>query len=324
MSIKKLRVGIIGMGSMGRNHFRVLNEIEAVSVVGFYDTQKTLTESNLTVHFTSLDALLEQGLDYCVIACPTKDHESTARTCFDQGISFLIEKPLTVDYASAIRLFELQRETNIVTGVGHLERFNPALLEAKKIINHGDIGDIVHISTKRMSPYPARIKDVGVTLDLASHDIDLTRWILGTEYWNISAKFLKNKNDLDAIVAIQAVTTEGALIENTASWLSPIKERQVKIYGTHGTIFVDTLGIEINIFSKSSKTIQFGPINHLQGPNSYDMSKPSIEKSEPLLLQHLSFLAKLKSEPSDVATIEDGVKVLEVIQKSQAHEKDSY
>ena len=184
-----LRAGLVGLGMMGRHHARVLRGLDGVELVGVYDPAPGLPEQidGTPVH-RELSALLDLELDYCVVAAPTVFHLDLGTELAARGIHALIEKPVASDTASADLLCELFEAAGLVGGVGHIERFNPALQAMRRRLEDGLIGEIFQITTRRQGPFPGRIADVGVVKDLATHDIDLTAWVSQQDYVSVNAR----------------------------------------------------------------------------------------------------------------------------------------
>ena len=184
----KLRTAIIGLGMMGTNHARVLSNLEGVELVAVADPQgdaQNVLPSNKVLK--SVDEVIKLGVDYCVISAPTAFHEEIASQLIASGIHFLVEKPIADSYASAVKIRDAAKSANVTGAVGHIERFNSALQEARKRVLAGELGTIYQVATRRQGPFPSRISDVGVVKDLATHDIDLTSWITGKNYLQVSA-----------------------------------------------------------------------------------------------------------------------------------------
>ena len=184
-----LRAGLIGLGMMGRHHARVLSSLDGVELVAVADMggDPHGVAGGRQV-LDDIDALVASGIDYCVVAVPTALHETVALTLAAAGVHALIEKPLSFDTASAERIVAAFEAAGLVGAVGHIERYNPALQEARRRLEAGDLGDIYQIATRRQGPFPARIADVGVVKDLATHDIDLTAWVSGSAFRTVAAQ----------------------------------------------------------------------------------------------------------------------------------------
>jgi predicted dehydrogenase len=173
-----LRAGLIGWGVMGRNHGRILSNLPGVDFVGIADSAITETNHNQlseTRFYPSAQELINQGIDYCVIATPTASHKSLAIQVLASGVSCLIEKPVAIDFLEGLEIREVSSNTSLVVAVGHIERFNAAVRELKLKLNSKMLGEIYQISLRRQGPFPLRIADVGVIKDLATHDGDRNR-----------------------------------------------------------------------------------------------------------------------------------------------------
>ncbi len=187
--MSRLRAGLVGLGAMGRNHARVLAGLEGVDLVGVVEPAgdpHRLAQGAAVVD--TVEELLGLGVDYAVVACPTGLHEQVGLALAEAGVAALIEKPLAHSVAAAERLAEAFGARGLVAGVGHIERYNPALQSLRARLEAGELGEVYQVVTRRQGPFPARIADVGVVKDLATHDIDLTAWVTGHPYTSVAAR----------------------------------------------------------------------------------------------------------------------------------------
>ena len=160
-----LRAGMVGIGSMGKNHVRNLRAIDGVDLVAIADASGKDpfgVAGDLPI-LPDVDAVIETGVDYCVVAAPTKFHEEIGLKLAEAGVHALIEKPLAYDTTAAKHLAEAFASRGLVGAVGHIERYNPALQSLRKRLENGDLGDLYQVATRRQGPFPARIADVGDT-----------------------------------------------------------------------------------------------------------------------------------------------------------------
>ena len=180
-----LRAGLIGLGAMGRNHARVLNSLDGVELVGVARPGRRpapVAPFGVPV-VADVEQLLALQLDYAVVACPTALHEEVGLRLAEAGVHALIEKPLAPSVEAARRAGRgVRGQAGLVGAVGHIERYNPALQSLRSRLEAGELGDMYQVVTRRQGPFPRRIADVGVVMDLATHDIDLTAWVTGQEY----------------------------------------------------------------------------------------------------------------------------------------------
>ena len=243
MTVANLRAGLIGLGSMGRHHARNLRAIDGVDLVAVADPAGDAfgVAGGLEV-LPSVEALIEQKLDYVVVATPTKFHELIGTALAEAGVHALVEKPLAVDTGAARRLAEAFASRGLIGATGHIERYNPALQDLRRRLADGQLGDIYQVVTRRQGPFPARIADVGVVKDLASHDIDLTAWVTQRRYELVAARTThRSGREHEDMVAVVGQLTGGTITSHLVNWLSPFRERVTVITGSKGSFVADTL-----------------------------------------------------------------------------------
>ena len=195
----------------------------------------------------------------------------------------------------------------------HIERFNSAFLHAKKIVEEGAIGNIVEILTRRTGPYPGRIKDVGVIMDLATHDIDLVRWLSGSEYSSVYSQINSyQENPHEGLVHASGKLENGVLVNHIVNWVSPNKDRQMQILGENGKIIVDALTSDITLIKMPIHKIEASLVASLRGSSEGNLEKIAIEKREPLLVEHENFRDFINGLAANPVLLKDGVEALRV------------
>jgi predicted dehydrogenase len=319
--VANLRAGIVGVGVMGANHVRVLSNLEGVELVGIADPNPIKASLSGNIYKAeNVEELISQNLDYCVISSPTVSHEDIAMKIIAKGIHVLIEKPLSHTYESAIRISKAAKSRGIIAAVGHIERFNSALQQARKRVLSGELGDIYQIATRRQSPFPARISDVGVVKDLATHDIDLTSWLTERNYLQVSANAaFKSGKDFEDLITVNALLQNNIVVNHIVNWLSPMKERKIIITGEKGTFVADTLHADLTYFENGKIDISQSEIAFFRGMTQGDVHILAFDKPEPLYMEHVNFRNRILDKPSEIVTLEEGcktVKVAEAIIKS--------
>ncbi|MBT5924415.1 Gfo/Idh/MocA family oxidoreductase, partial [Candidatus Woesearchaeota archaeon] len=180
------RVGVIGVGLMGRNHARVYADLENVELVAISDPDevaltKQANRFGCTKYTNYQDMIEKEKLDIVSIAVPTSLHKQVSFNVIAKGINVLLEKPIAPTIQEAKDIIEFAREKNVKLMIGHIERFNPAIIELKKRLDNNELGKIFKIDVSRVGPYTKRMNDVGVVVDLAVHDLDIIRYITGSE-----------------------------------------------------------------------------------------------------------------------------------------------
>lgn len=307
-----LRAGVVGLGVMGRNHARVLGTLEGVTLVGLVDPAATLENTGVT-QFDSLEELLAQGIDYCLVAVPTGLHEEVGLELAEAGVHALVEKPLASNPESANRLTEAFESAGLVGAVGHIERYNPALQQARCRIQANELGEIYQIVTRRQGPFPARIADVGVVKDLATHDIDLTSWITQQSYRAVSARTAhRTDREYEDLVTIVGELSSGTIASHNVSWLSPFKERRTIISGERGTFIADTLTADLTFYANGSVQTEWNDMALFRGVSEGDVVRYAIPKPEPLRTEHEAFRDAILGKPTDIVTMRQGLATVQI------------
>jgi UDP-N-acetylglucosamine 3-dehydrogenase len=313
-----LRAALVGLGMMGQNHARVLSSLEGVDLVAVADPQGDIrgTLPNTEI-LKSIDEVIAKKVDYCVIAAPTAFHEEISLKLIEAGIHILIEKPISHTFESAQRISSAAAKRGVVGAVGHIERFNAAFQQARSRIRDGAIGEIYQISTRRIGPFPARIADVGVVMDLATHDIDLTTWLTNSGYRCLSAQAgTRTDREHEDLVAIVAVLQNGIVVNHLVNWLSPLKERTTVITGEKGTFVVNTLTSDLTYYENGRVQMSQDHLAHFKGVSEGDVRMFAFEKPEALKTEHQNFRDAVLGLDSAFVTLESGcntVKVAEAV-----------
>ena len=299
---------------MGVNHARVLSNLDGVELVAVADPQGDVRGMlpNQEI-LKSVDEVIAKKIDYCVIAAPTAYHEEISSKLIDAGIHVLIEKPIAHTFESATRIAKSATAKGVVGAVGHIERFNSALQQARTRILNGDLGEIYQISTRRLGPFPSRIADVGVVMDLATHDIDLTSWISNSQYKNVSAQSAtRSGREHEDLVAVVAQLKNGVVVNHLVNWLSPLKERKTIITGEKGTYVVDRLTSDLTFYANGTINVSQQQIAHFKGVTQGDIQIYAFNKPEPLLLEHQNFRDAVLGMDSEIVTLDSGTQTVEV------------
>jgi len=295
---------------MGRNHARILSELDGVDFVGIVDP---LTKNARVAIYDDLEELLKHDIDYCVVAVDTAQHEVVGLRLAEAGVHALIEKPLARDTAAAQRLVVAFEQANLVGAVGHIERFNPALQQARIRMEAGDLGDILQITTRRQGPFPARIADVGVVKDLATHDIDLTAWIAQSQFATVSAQVAhRSGREHEDLVSVVGQLANGTITNHIVNWLSPFKERVTVITGEKGALIADTLHVDLLFHANGDVPTEWDDVARFRGVSEGDVIRYAIAKPEPLRVEHENFRNAVLGLPADIVTMRSGLRTIEV------------
>jgi predicted dehydrogenase len=307
-----LRVGLIGLGMMGRHHARVVREVEGMELVAVADA--TGDPHNVAGGLPVLGdvhELIAAGIDAAVCAVPTGMHEEVGLALAEAGVHTLIEKPIAHSVEAGERLVKAFAARGVVGAVGHIERYNPSLQSLRARMANGDLGDIYQIATRRQGPFPARIADVGVVKDLATHDIDLTAWLAQSEYLTVHAQVaLRSGRPHEDLVAATGKLANGTVTNHLVNWLSPMKERVTVVTGEKGAFVADTLSADLTFYANGVIDTEWESVANFRGVSEGDVTRFAIQKREPLRVEHEKFRDAIHGKPAEIVTLQEGQNTL--------------
>lgn len=309
-----LKAGLIGLGMMGRHHARVLRSLPGVELVAVADPggDPHGVAGGLEVG-SSVQHLVDAGIDYAMVAVPTVYHEEIALALADAGIHAMVEKPLAPDTEAAERVAKAFADKGLVGAVGHIERYNPALQSLRQRLEAGELGEVYQVITRRQGPFPARIADVGVVKDLATHDIDLTAWVTQSAFASVAAQTaLKSGREHEDLVAIVGRLANGTVTSHLVNWLSPLKERVTIVTGERGAFVADTLTADLTFHANGTVQTTWDTIAKFRGVSEGDMVRFAIAKPEPLRTEHEAFRDAVLGKDADIVTMEQGLATVRV------------
>jgi UDP-N-acetylglucosamine 3-dehydrogenase len=317
MSNQKLRAGLVGLGMMGRHHARVLGSLDGVELVAVSDPMgDPHGVAGIRDVLKSVDELIKVGIDYAMVAAPTAFHEELALKLADAGIHALIEKPLAVDTPAAEKITAAFKAKNLVGAVGHIERYNPALQQLRARLDAGELGAVYQITTRRQGPFPARIADVGVIKDLATHDIDSTAWVARSKYSSVSARTAhKSGREHEDMVAAVCDLENGIIANHLVNWLTPFKERLTIVTGERGAFVADTLTADLTFYANASVETQWDSVAAFRGVSEGDVVRFAFAKPEPLRVEHEAFrdaVLGVAGATERIVTMEQGLATVAV------------
>jgi predicted dehydrogenase len=307
-------VGVVGLGMMGRHHVRVVGAHPEADLVAAYDPLGDPHGVAGDVEVcSSLEHLLELGVDAVIVATPTDDHLAVGLRLAAAGVHALIEKPLAADVAAGRELLAAFEGAGLVAAVGHIERFNPSVRSLKERLGAGELGELYQISTSRQGPFPDRIRDVGVIKDLATHDIDLTAFAAGVGYATVSARVAHRAGrPHEDLVAAVGLLEDGTVTNHLVNWLTPMKERRIVVTGERGCFVADTITADLTFFANSSVPTEWDAISRFRGVSEGDMVRYAIAKPEPLAVELAGFVAAVQGNGGEIVTAREGLVALAV------------
>ncbi len=284
---KVTRVGVVGVGHMGRYHLGVYADMYRIELGGISDIDKNtchrLARKYKTRGYIDYRRLLDK-LDAVSIAVPTEMHYKVARDFLEAGVHVLVEKPMTDSLPQARELFRLAKEKKLVLHVGHVERFNGAVQELRKIVR-----EPMFIESRRMGPFPNRNVEDGVILDVMIHDLDIILGLVNSSVMEIQAVGAKVFSHREDLASVQLIFENGCLASLTASRSTQHKERTLAITQKDSYIFLDYTDQDIRIHRDASShhTISKQELKYRQEST---IERIFVHKDNPLKLEIKNFL----------------------------------
>lgn len=309
-----LRVGLIGLGMMGRHHARVIREVDGIELVAVADAYGDPHGVGGSLPLCgSVEELIAQGIDMAVCAVPTGLHESVGLTLAAAGVHTLVEKPIADTVEAGQRLVAAFEGAGLIGAVGHIERFNPALQSLRSRLAGGDLGEVYQIATRRQGPFPARIADVGVVKDLGTHDIDLTSWLVQSPFTSVSARTsTRSGRPHEDMVIASCQLENGVITSHLVNWLSPMKERLTVVTGEKGAFVADTLTADLTFYENGTLTTEWEAVSNFRGVSEGNITRLALTKREPLRSELEAFRDAVQGLSLNVVTMREGLETIRV------------
>ncbi len=314
--MRELKAAVIGVGEMGRNHARIYNELDEVELVSVCDADENrgrrIAKLYKVPYFSSLEDMLgEVELDVASIAVPTAHHLDVAMPIMEKGINVLVEKPIELSVEKGKKLVKAARRAGVSLMVGHIERFNPAVIKLREMI--GELGDPTVAYATRAGPLPNRVKDVSAIVDLGVHDIDLLRYILGSDverlYCECGRIIHKDQTDYGKLLLR---FRNSALASIDVNWLTPVKLRKLVVQGLKAMFEVNYIAQQLYKYEITYVKEFSDWSDILLSMTEGEMRRIPVKKEEPLKLELKAFTDSVLSGSPPPVRGEDGLKALEI------------
>jgi len=310
---RAVRVGLAGLGSMGRNHLRVIAGRPDARLVAVADPAPealagAVAQTSATGFSEPLAMVAEAELDAVVIAAPTTAHLPLALAAIGRGIAVLVEKPLASTVDDALEIVAASRATGVPVQVGHVERFNPAVRELGRLLHEERwLSTVYAITSRRAGPFPARIRDVGVTIDLATHDVDICCWIAGERPVRVHAETAQRIHaDHEDLLFGLLHFPSGVVAQLDVDWLTPAKRRQLTVVGEEGMFELDYLTQRLT-FTRATDTTNPRLIGGYAPTFEGEVVELTVPAVEPLGLELAAFLQVVREGGRPEIDAEDGL-----------------
>jgi UDP-N-acetylglucosamine 3-dehydrogenase len=286
-----INVAVIGLGNMGQHHAKAYSMLSESTLVAVCDPNRDrfdhIIKSADTVYVPTVDDLLAIPNLHAVSVCvPTRYHFDVSKQCLDAGLAVLVEKPIAETVQQAKDLVNYAKTKDVLLTVGHIERFNPAIVRLKDWVDAGNLGTLQTILCKRYGPFPKQIKDANVLVDVAVHDIDIVQYLVGKApiKSSVTTKRIHCRDRAD-YGHLMLSYEDGLYVDIYASWAFPYKERTIELVGDKGVALVDCIAQTVQVYDvvpeKSADAVSLP----LSAPRSL-----TIHKHEPIIEECRAFI----------------------------------
>jgi UDP-N-acetylglucosamine 3-dehydrogenase len=296
-----LKAAVIGVGMMGRNHARVYAQMEGSRLVAAADPDATVLEPiartyQVKVYTDYVQMLDEEKPDLVSIAVPTRLHRQVAVTAMKRGVHVFVEKPISTCVEDGQRIVDCARREGVKLAVGHIERFNPAVIELKKQLDAGQLGRIFQIHARRVGPFPPRVEDVGVVIDLATHELNLLEYLTGSQVESVYAEtereiHAQHEDLLTGILKFE----DGTIGILDINWLTPTKIRELSLIGEKGMFLVNYLTQDLYFYENDYRNGVWEDLA-IMGVSEGREIRHNIRRKEPLLVELESFVEAIEQD----------------------------
>ncbi len=298
-----LQMGLVGLGAMGMNHYRILRELPTVELAAVCD-QAIVPPHDEVPHYRSVEAMLaETSLDAAVIALPTSEHREAALSCIDAGLHILIEKPIAASAEEGRQILKAAEAAGILAAVGHIERFNPVV---EALVKELEGRHIFSIAITRVGPFPPRIRDVGILVDLSVHDIDLIHHLTGG-IEILESRIFKSYQHRSSYEdnAVIAFLLENEIVASVVTnWFTPFKRRRIEVATDLAFYEADLVSQDLTAYSSYERD------------GSFVVRRCGVKKAEPLKSELGAFAEYVTTGFNrGLASLEDGIRTLELIER---------
>ena len=265
------------------------------------------------------EAVDSTALDFACLAIPVPALPSLALQAVEAGVPSLIEKPTAPSEEEALAVIEEAERQGVMICVGHVERFNPAVRALKRKLGEGAIGRIYQVHARRLSPFPRRDSMLGVALDLATHDIDVIRFLTDSEVERVFAETARRvHHETEDLICATLRLDNGITALLEVNWLTPTKVRQLNVTGEGGMFVVDYLTQDLCFYENPSAQTEWETLSEMRGVAEGDMIRYALDRREPLLVQWEAFLQALRTGSPPPVSAYEGLAALSTARAIQA------
>jgi UDP-N-acetylglucosamine 3-dehydrogenase len=313
------RVAVVGVGMMGRNHVRVYSEIPDAELVAIVDQNTEVAQSlshmyHVPLYENYLEMVEKERPEAVSVSVPTELHYRVVKDLLEMGCNVLVEKPIAATLTEAWELLDLANQKGLVLTVGHIERFNPAVMELKRRLEMNQLGRIFQVHARRVGPFPSRIQDVGVIKDLAIHDLDIMHYLTGAYVNRVYAEArstLHQRCEDMFVGTLHFVDNTIGLLE--INWLTPTKIRELYVTGERGMFRVNYITQDLCFFENADyEGSDWTSLSLIRGVSEGSIIQYAIKKREPLRVELETFIAHIQGKDAHIVSGLDAIEALQI------------
>ena len=321
MKETNLKAGVIGVGNIGYHHCRILKRVDGVTLCGFAEPNEERRlhikeEFDVMGYDDYLKLIDDHHPDFVTIAVPVRQHFSIASECLKRGIHVLLEKPASDRISEIEELITLSRKMNRLLSIGHVERFNPAVQALKGLIEEDELGTITNLVARRVGGYPPKLTDIGVFVDLAVHDVDVFRYLIGEnpDKMNVQKLNVHSNTVDDAATAFLQYPSASGFIQ--VNWITPVKIRQLSVTGTKGHAELNYIEQTLDVYEHNVNMEDFTEKDFIEFLRKYGkQTRRSVEvkRAEPLFREIEHFANAVKGETELLVKPEEVLETMKIV-----------
>lgn len=310
------RAAVIGLGAMGRHHVRIYDSLPNVDLVAVCDMDPAAVEREVAHRgargYTDVERMLDEAKpDIVSVVVPTVLHYKIAMLAIERNVNVLVEKPIAISVGEAESMIAAAKDAGVHLMVGHIERFNPAIQELKRRVDQ--VGTVFQAFARRVGPFPDRIHDVGVVIDLASHDIDAMNYILDSPVDSVFALTARNLHQTHEDLLVGSIKFRNGVIGALdVNWLTSTKVRELTIVGSNGTFIANYLTQDLQYFENGSREQEWENLESLQKISEGHAIRYHFSKQEPLKVELSQFVQSVLDGTAVPATPESAANALSI------------
>jgi UDP-N-acetylglucosamine 3-dehydrogenase len=311
-----MKACLIGAGEMGQHHVEALCAVDGVSLVGVAEADggrlERVARGRSFKRYTSASLMLrQQRPDFVAVAVPTNQHESVAVQCLEAGAHVIVEKPVAADIRGALRIEGEARERGLLVSVGHIERFNPAVIGLVEKLSEGVVGRIFQVGARRTGPFPPRVRDVGAIKDLATHDLDVIRFIFGSPFEFVFAQLARHlHSEHEDLGTVVGRLENGAIASLDVNWLTPTKVRELRVVGEGGMYVLDYIRQDLTLYRNGGHAPGFGAISVFASVAEGEVIQYPVHRKEPLRAEIESFVQAIRAGGPPPVSVAEAIEAL--------------